>query len=77
VDVWALGVLYYRMLEGKYPFRMIKNERQKWQYLKMKIHYTEKVSKINKIIINSMLNKSFKERASLPKVIEFWNKYIK
>lgn len=75
-DVWALGILFYRMICGYYPFRGSTDQELNKLILKSEVHYSSIVVPEARELINGMLKKDEKTRFTVADVLqnEWFNK---
>lgn len=69
-DVWALGVLFYRLVTGRYPFRGESDAELNLVIVKGEVKFDKEVSENLKMLIEGMLCKNEKQRLSLEEVLE-------
>lgn len=64
-DVWACGIILYKLLTGVFPFRG-NSEKDLFRKITIgKIEYPSLVSYSSKVLINSMLRTETEERATI------------
>jgi serine/threonine protein kinase len=71
-DIWALGVLFYKILEGEYPFKLKRSYFGKWVFISSVLKFTDKTSKKNRNLIKSMLMRKPEKRVSLKNILKNW-----
>ena len=70
-DIWSLGILYYKVVTGKFPFGTRSTSRKQLfeTILNENVEFPTNVEKIDEIIINGMLEKDPKKRFSLATIL--------
>lgn len=74
-DIWALGILLYKLVMGFYPFSSPTDHQLNTSILHGKIHYNQFVSNCIRDVIDGMLHKDEKMRYTLDQVLQ--NEWLK
>ncbi|EAR94679.2 Serine/Threonine kinase domain protein (macronuclear) [Tetrahymena thermophila SB210] len=69
-DIWALGILLFVMLQGKFPFKGVNDNELFKKIKKGSFTYTHPVSSDAEKLISQLLNVRPSERPSLPIILE-------
>lgn len=70
--MWALGVLFFKMLTGNYPFKSKKSRYLMKKILQAKVHFPIEMEIKHVILLKKMLNKRPHERPSVRRLISFF-----
>jgi hypothetical protein len=70
-----LGVLFYKIFEGVYPFKVRKNCYGMWAFTNTSLEFSNKTSLKNRKLIKRMLGTKPERRISLEKILRNWEKY--
>ena len=67
-DVWALGVLFYKMMEGHYPFKIEKIASKVFVFRNQKLVFSSTIRKKHKTLIKGMIRIVPEKRLSVDQV---------
>jgi serine/threonine protein kinase len=69
-DIWALGIMYYKLIETVYPFKLMKTRGNKWVYKQKKIRLPRKMNQWQKWFLGKMLDIEPRKRANTSQLIQ-------
>ena len=70
--MWALGILFYKMLTGKYPFVSKKSRSLMKRILRNSVKFPEGLEIKYVILLKKMLNKNPEQRPSVRKLLKYF-----
>ena len=75
--MWALGVVFYRMLEGAYPFKVRRDSRFDWAVADGELRFSANVFAKHVKMIRSMLETDPERRLSVQALLGKYKRWIK